>query len=128
MEGDGDDFERYRELMGEKSADRLHRYELQERYLKLTRHVLPAIARMKGWALNEDHCFMRVILDQLFQDCWYNHLDRRLTAYKQLNDQQLLRAISLATVVERGDFDTLDQWNRESLRWRQQAKNRPADL
>lgn len=42
MEGDGEDFERYRELMGEKSADRLHRYELQERYLKLTRHVLPA--------------------------------------------------------------------------------------
>ena len=83
---------------------------------------------MKGWALNEDHCFMRVILDQLFQDCWYNHLDCRLTAYKQLNDQQIRGAISLATVVERGDFDTLDQWNRESLRWRQQAKNRPADL
>ena len=121
------DFDRYREIMGHKSADRLHRYELQERYLKLTRHVLPAVARMKGWALKEDHCFMRVILDHLFQDCWYNHLDRRLTAYKQLNDQQLRRAISLATVIEGGEFDTLDKWNRESLRWRQQAAKRPAD-
>jgi len=116
---EGIDIKGYGELVGRKTADRLHRCELQERYLNLTRNVLPAIARSEGWALKDDHCFMRVILDQLFQDCWYNHLDRRLTAYKQLNDQQLRRAISLATVIESGEFDTLEKWNRESLRWRQ---------
>ena len=100
------------------SLEHLHRYELQDLYLKLTREVLPAVARLKGWTLKEDHCFMRVILDQLFQDCWYNHLDRRLTAYKQLNDKQLVQAIQLATVIRSREFDTLEKWNRESLAWR----------
>jgi len=121
------DFERYGELADHDSADGMHRYELQDRYLELTRHVLPSVARLKGWALKEDHCFMRVILDQLFQDCWYNHLDRRLTAYKQLNDQQLRHAISLATAIENGDVVMLEKWNRESLRWRQKTAARPAD-
>ena len=62
---------------------------------------------------------MRVILDQLFQDCWYNHLDRRLTAYKQLNDEQLRRAIGLGTMIAAGDVVALENWNRESLHWRQ---------
>ena len=70
---------------------------------------------------------MRVILDQLFQDCWYHHLDRRLTAYKQLNDEQLRRAIFLGTMIERGDVVALEKWNRESLRWRQKGTDRRAD-
>lgn len=110
--------ERYGELQGGGSVDGLHRYELQDRYLELTRHSLPAIARLKGWSLKEDHCFMRVILDQLFQDCWYNHLDRRLRAYKQLNEAQLRRAIYLGKIIESGDVVTLERWNRESLHWR----------
>jgi hypothetical protein len=52
---------------------------------------------------------MRVILVQLFQDCWYNHLDRRLTAYQQLNDQQLRHAISLATAIAKGDVAILEK-------------------
>ena len=94
--------DRYSEIRNHDSADGLHRYDLQDRYLKLVRHSPPAIARLKGWGLKEDHCFMRVILDQLFQDCWYNHLDRRLAAYKQLNNDQLRRAIALGTVIENG--------------------------
>lgn len=115
--------DRYSEIQNHGLPDGLHRYDLQERYLTLTRHTLPAIARLNGWRLKEDHCFMRVILDQLFQDCWYNHLDRRLTAYKQLNNEQLRRAISLGTVIEGGDVGALEKWNRESLCWR----NKPSD-
>ena len=72
------------------------RYLLQDRYLDLTRVILPAEARRSNWTLREDHCFMRIILDHLFSDCWYNHLDRRLTAYKQLNTQQLRQAVEMA--------------------------------
>ena len=125
--GMGNNLDRYSELQNHESADGLHRYELQDRYLELARHSLPAIARLKGWRLKEDHCFMRVILDQLFQDCWYNHLDRRLTAYKQLNDEQLRRAIELGTMIEAGDVVALEKWNRESLHWRQKGTARPTD-
>ena len=119
--------DRYSEIRNHDSADGLHRYDLQDRYLKLVRHSLPAIARLKGWGLKEDRCFMRVILDQLFQDCWYNHLDRRLAAYKQLNNDQLRRAIALGTVIENGDENALARWDRESLLWRRKACIRAAD-
>lgn len=62
----------------EEELSELHRYELQDRYLELTRVELPAEARRRDWVVIEDHCFMRIILDRLFGDCWYNHLDRRL--------------------------------------------------
>jgi hypothetical protein len=99
-----------------------HRYELQDRYLELTRTELPANARKNGWAMTEDHCFMRIILDQLFGDCWYNHLDRRLTAYKQLGNEQLEKCITMAEQILAGDTKKLEQWNRESLRWRGKLK------
>ncbi len=40
-----------------------------------------------------NHCFNRIILDWLFSDCWYNHLDRNKTAISQLSDTQLEAAI-----------------------------------
>lgn len=95
-----------------------HRYELQDRYLELTRVELPAVARKNRWVVVNDHCFMRIILDRLFGGCWYDHLDRRLTAYKQLGDEQLRRCIAMAEeILERGP-EVLDPWNRDSLRWR----------
>ena len=100
----------------------LHRYELQDRYLELTRVELPAVARRRGWIVTEDHCFMRIVLDRLFGDCWYNHLDRRLTAYKQLGDEQLRECIAMAEQLLAGDTEALAGWNRDSLRWRGKLK------
>ncbi|MEM8668086.1 MAG: hypothetical protein AAGG48_11250 [Planctomycetota bacterium] len=106
----------------EEELGTLHRYELQDRYLELMRIELPGEARRKRWIITEDHCFMRIILDRLFGDCWYNHLDKRLTAYKQLNDAQLRECISMAQQILNGDIDSLAVWNRESLRWRSKQK------
>lgn len=106
----------------EEELSALHRYELQDRYLELTRVELPAEARRQGWVVTEDHCFMRIILDRLFGDCWYNHLDRRLTAYKQLGDEQLRQCIAMARQLLAGDTDALVQWNRDSLQWRGKRK------
>ena len=61
---------------------------------------------------------MRVILDNLFLDCWYNHLDRRLRAYKQLSNQQLQEAIALAEKILREGDEALRPLNAASLRWR----------
>lgn len=41
-----------------------------------------------------NHCFNRIILDWLFDDCWYNHLQRSKTALSQLTPFQLERAVS----------------------------------
>ena len=101
-----------------------HRYELQERYLELTRSELPAKARISGWVVIQDHCFMRIILDQLFQGCWYDFLDRRLVAYKQLSDEQLTRAIAMGEQLLSGDATTLHRWNNESLAWRGKLKRK----
>jgi hypothetical protein len=65
---------------------------------------------------------MRILLDQLFQGCWYDHLDRRLTAYKQLNQTQLIAIIAMAEKLLSGDTETLAKWNDESLFWRGKLK------
>lgn len=98
--------------------ERPHRYELQDRYIELTRTLLPARARIGKWIVQEDHCFMRIILDQLFEGCWYDHLDRRLVAYKQLTDEQLTRAIAIAEQLMVGDAELLRRLNNASLEWR----------
>ena len=109
-------------MSSEEELGALHRYELQDRYLELTRVQLPAEARRHGWVLTEDHCFMRIILDRLFGDCWYNHLDRRLTAYKQLGDKQLRECIAMAEQMLAGDSDAMVRWNEDSLRYRRKPK------
>lgn len=40
-----------------------------------------------------NHCFNRIILDWLFNDCWYNYLNLKKTAISQLTDAQLQSAI-----------------------------------
>ena len=116
--------DRYHDLFADDSELADHRYVLQDRYLELTREVLPERARAARWVIKNDHCFMRVILDQLFNDCWYNHLDTRLVAYKQLTVPQLKRAIAMAERIESEGDVVLRKWNSESLAWRNKAKTR----
>lgn len=96
----------------------MDRYDLQNRYLDLTRVVLPSLGRTRNWVVKEDHCFMRIVLDHLFADCWYNHLDRRLRAYKQLNDTQLAQAVAIAERMSKANDQTITQMNAQSLAWR----------
>ena len=96
----------------------MDRYDLQDRYLDLTRVVLPSLGRTRNWVIDQDHCFMRVVLDHVFADCWYNHLDRKLRAYKQLNDSQLSLAVSIAERMSQADPETIAAMNLKSLEWR----------
>ncbi|MEM9674995.1 MAG: hypothetical protein AAF992_20550 [Bacteroidota bacterium] len=93
--------------------------ELRQQYIELTNEVMPSLAREKNWPVQFNHCFQRIILDTLFQDCWYNHLNRsrRIPAYKQLNNSQLQQAIDIAQRMI-SSSETVLKLNRNSLAYR----------
>ena len=101
----------------------MDRYELQDRYLELTRVTLPAAAvaaagRGERWPIRFDHCFMRIALDHTFGGSWYEHLNRRQRAYKQLDEAQLTAAIDHAEAMLRGGQAVVEEMNHRSLAWR----------
>ena len=94
------------------------RQELERRYLRLVREQLPAQAARDGWVLRLDHCFGRVLLDDAVQGCWYDVLDRRRAAFRQLDDAQLAGAVALGErLLEEGD-PLLRELDARSLAWR----------
>lgn len=68
-----------------------------------------------------NHCFNRIILDWLFGDCWYNHLNRNKTAVSQLSETQLQQAIQRMNAwIESYDLLVVD--NQNSLTWRKKTR------
>ncbi|MEO0769659.1 MAG: hypothetical protein AAFY72_09525 [Cyanobacteria bacterium J06649_4] len=90
---------------------------LRQQYLALINEQLPEKAKHTNMPVRFNHCFGRIVLDNLFQDCWYNHLSRKQAAYKQLNELQLRQAIALATEMLH-DPQTAIELNHKSLVWR----------
>ena len=91
---------------------------LANRYKQLLNQILPASFTKP---VRYNHCFNRIILDWLFQDVWYRHLDQSKTAISQLDKMQLLK------MVERMEQwlqhpDLLFEDNQKSLAWRK-SKN-----
>ena len=88
-----------------------------KRYIKLTKEVLPMMASDKKlqWPVKYDHCFQRIVLDNICNGCWYDHLKR--PAYKHLSNSQALKAIKLCEDIISGNAD-LHALNRKSLIWR----------
>ncbi len=86
-------------------------------YLRLTREVLPEMARdpARGWPVVNDHCFQRIVLDHVCGGVWYDHIER--PAYKHLTDEQAEKAARLAGDIADGVAD-LHGMNRQSLIWR----------
>ncbi|MEM8968374.1 MAG: hypothetical protein AAGE93_18285 [Bacteroidota bacterium] len=99
-------------------------HELHQEYLRLTNKVLPQMASEQCLPIRFNHCFQRVILDTLFQDCWYNHLDRnsKLPAYRQLSEDQLKQAIAIAqSMID--SSQTGNQLNWQSLVYREKSNH-----
>lgn len=94
---------------------------LRNQYLKLTNHLLPTLAQTRHFPVRYNHCFQRIILDNLFGRCWYNILPRNNgPAYQQLTEAQLEQAIAIAQqIIEQPDA-YLQQLNQNSLTWRRQ--------
>lgn len=94
-------------------------HQLQQQYLRLTNEVMPEVSRQQHWPVHLNHCFQRIILDTLFQDCWYHHLDRtrRVPAYRQLSQEQLERALAIGEQMLTSS-EVVRHLNRQSLRYR----------
>jgi hypothetical protein len=90
---------------------------LQKQYLDLINHQLPLKAQQTSMPVRFNHCFARIVLDNLFNDCWYNHLSRQRPAYQQLNETQLKGAITIARAMLRQPKN-VERLNKKSLRWR----------
>lgn len=105
-------------------ADSAHTYtlssrliQLRERYLSLINQQLPEKAKHSRMPVRFNHCFARIVLDNLCQDCWYNTFSRKQPAYKQLSEAQLEQAIAIAqSMLE--DPAIAISLNENSLRWR----------
>ncbi|MBW4471675.1 MAG: hypothetical protein KME45_14885 [Stenomitos rutilans HA7619-LM2] len=97
--------------------DRLTR--LRHQYLELTNHVLPNLATARHFPVRYNHCFQRIILDNLFGRCWYEVLERqREPAYKQLTAAHLEQAIALAHCIIDQPDSYLRSLNQNGLNWR----------
>lgn len=93
--------------------------QLRSRYLELTNRTLPQLARQRGFPVSDNHCFQRIILDNILGQCWYSVLPRGKTpAYKQLSESQLQQAIALAEAIITQPNSYLEQLNQNSLNWR----------
>ena len=92
------------------------KHDLIQRYLHLTRAVMPELARdaTRGWPVRHDHCFQRIVLDTICDGVWYDHIARPARA--NLTPDMAHRAVSLCEAIIGGEVD-LAALNRQSLRW-----------
>lgn len=101
--------------------------QLRNQYLDLTNRVLPELAAARNFPVRFNHCFQRIILDNLFGRCWYEVLARtREPAYKQLTEEQLEQAIALANNLIDQPDSYLPQLNQNSLNWRGKGTSKAA--
>lgn len=91
--------------------------DLVSRYMVLTKEIMPEMARDPSvkWPVQNDHCFQRIVLDNICDGPWFNHLSR--PAYKSLSHDQAVRAVQLCEDIIGGRVDLFDL-NRKSLNWR----------
>jgi hypothetical protein len=91
---------------------------LRAEYDRKVNEELPARARGSGdWPIRHDHCFARVVLDNLFGDEWYSHVDGR-PAYRHLSRGELQAAIDIADRMLKEGRPAVTELNRNSLGWR----------
>lgn len=89
-----------------------HREALVDRWLALTRRVLPGMAAAEGWPIRLDHCFMRVCLDAAIGRPWHEAVRR--PAIRHLTEAQLAAAVAVAERI-RAEPGLLPGLNRQSL-------------
>jgi proline racemase len=95
------------------------RQQLLARYRELVLGELPRRARTEGWVVTADHCFGRIVLDNVMGGRWYDVLDRRRSpAFAQLTDEQLAAAVALAERVAQAGDPLLRELDARSLAWR----------
>lgn len=105
--------------MGQQTLSGTDISALRKVYLQKVTEELPAKAQATdSWPITRDHCFARVVLDNIFEDKWSHHISRP-PAYKQLSEDQLQAAIGIADRMLTEGRPAVEALNEQSLRWRQ---------
>ena len=93
-----------------------HQKNLRE-FLHYAKNVLPSIASIKknAWPIHHDHCFMRVILDNIVGCAWYEVIPS--PASNNLTDEQASAALNLARQIATESV-SLHVLNQRSKQWR----------
>ncbi len=104
--------------MGQQTLDGADLSTLRAMYRRKVTEQLPAQAQQcDGWPIHPNHCFGRVVLDNLFEDEWYDHVDGR-PAYKHLSKPELQEAIAIADRMLTEGQPAVEELNNRSLQWR----------
>lgn len=94
---------------------------LKETLRTQANQTFPVAARAAGYPIVMNHCFLRVVYDNLFQQKWQTALDPKKAAIHQLDEMQLRRAIALGEQII-ADRETCEILNDRSLVWRGKAR------
>lgn len=103
--------------MGQRTLDGADLSRLRRRYRRLIQTELPRAAREGDWPIREDHCFARIVLDDVFGDVWYDHVAGR-PAYEHLSASELRTAIAVAERLLDEGRPLVETLNRNSIRRR----------
>lgn len=100
------------------------RAELEARWLDMTRVALPVVAEARGFPVEFDHCFARILLDNACGGVWYDHVAGR-PAYRHIDFATLAAAVALGEAVLSRTAD-LAELNTRSLDWRRARREAAA--
>jgi len=91
--------------------------ELINSYFNLTKNVLPSLAKdgSRTWPVVDEHCFQRIVLDNICGGVWYEFIDR--PACKNLTMEQVVAAVQLCEAIIDGRSN-IQELNQQSLIWR----------
>jgi hypothetical protein len=96
--------------------------ELRSVYTEKVNSKLPEEAKKQGnWPVDEDHCFGRIVLDNLFEDVWYRHIEER-PAYMNLSRQELKEAVGIADRMLSKGREEVEVLNQKSLSYREETR------
>ena len=102
----------------ETTADDLEALRDELRYL--ANEKFPAVAKTGDYPVRFNHCFLRIVYDNLFGARWQTVLPKGQAAYMQLDTAQLTRAVEIGERVI-ADPEYCRVLNARSLAWRGQA-------
>ena len=85
--------------------------------LHLANEAFPQAARSGAYPVRFNHCFLRIVYDNLFGQRWQRVLPKGQPAYKQLDGAQLERAIELGQAII-ADPELCRDLNQKSLEYR----------
>lgn len=97
-------------------------------WLTLMRTRLPEAAEDRDWPIRLDHCFGRVIYDNVLGHRWDRVLTEDAPAYEQMTDDRLDDCVRMAHAILNGPDQLLHALNDRSLAYRGELNGPAAEI